>query len=352
LLVAMSAVLLVTPAFSGTTTPIYMPTVITTSGTYQVVKNISSSTGNVIDVVGTGLEDITIDLNGFTLTTGAGFDGIHAVNVRTLTVQNGTISDPGAPGGTGVYAMNVASVQINTLTTLGLGTGVLLQAVVSFDVGGCKILGSSTYGIEVDGNGASATVQGKVHDNVVRNAVMGGVNVHDNHTNVEVLNNSVGQSTGGIGVHLLGGTSCVVQDNKVRGNQTGIQLDAIQWCNVTANTVSENSADGIVLAGADNVYVDHNISVKNVASGLIIGGDQNIILENRLNSNDGHGLFFEAPANNNFYQGNTARYNTGATPGGACPAPACPGLTSPDFCDDGTSNTTGGSNWMPGPPVC
>ena len=84
-------------AFKEISSPSSYPIVISTSGSYKLIENLICSTQDV-NAIEITASDVTIDLNGLTITgpgqsTGSSGDGIYADNVKNITIKNGLIQD-------------------------------------------------------------------------------------------------------------------------------------------------------------------------------------------------------------------------------------------------------------------
>ena len=92
---------------------------------------------------------------------------------------------------------------------------------------------------------------------------------------------------------------------------------------------------------ASSGRIQNNAVSESGEHGMVLGpASANFIQGNVLSSNAGFGLRIEANSDANDYSGNTANGNAGTD---------CTGTASGgDFCDEGTSNTSHGDNYMPG----
>jgi parallel beta-helix repeat protein len=348
---ALGMVWLVAVGPAPAATPVWTaPTTIGSSGVYEVTNNITAGGTSVIAVVGTGVEDVVIDLKGYTLTVSGGMHAIDVLNVRSVVVRNGVIVDSAMPSGDGVHVVGAQWATVQQLQIFSARDGVHLENTAVFTVEGSQIHVPENAGIYANGMAVTGPMTGAIKQNDVIRAGMVGIHLETNHDSVEVIENRVDRVPAGDGIVMRGGAYCVVEGNRVRGaSGSGILLDVMSFCLVHDNRVRNNN-DGIVVSATDDSNFDENLCAGNAVDGIRVGGDRNSIKSNEMRGNGGTGLFFEPPADNNFFQHNVSQGNAAAS--GTCPAPACPGLTAPDFCDDGAGNTSGGGNWAPGPPAC
>lgn len=137
------------------------PTMLTEAGNYQLTTGapINTSTGAGIVITG---NNITLDLNGQTITGSGSGVGVRVVGARNVVLKNGTIE--GAM--MGVVTMNSSNVRIENLMIRGsMGAppeaGIMMVATVNSVVRNNQILntalgifvrGSETFGNRIEGN--------------------------------------------------------------------------------------------------------------------------------------------------------------------------------------------------------
>ena len=132
---------------------------------------------------------------------------------------------------------------------------------------------------------------------------------------------------------VASGTGIVVQRNEIRGGFQGIQLQGCSGCTVAENTLANGSGILVDLTSSGNLIAGNVLS----SAAITVDGPRNQIAENLISGYSGFGLSFSGSSSDNVYRSNTARGNGGT----GCTSP-------PDFCDQGTSNTTHGDNYLPG----
>lgn len=123
------------------------------TGTYVVTRNVANLGGPVINIVGTGVENIDIDINGMTLTGGAHV--VSVSNVATFVLRNGTLeAETAAALGDGVNVTNHAGeVVLEDLTIQrGVGNGIFIgDGVETFAIRRNMILNPFGDGILING---------------------------------------------------------------------------------------------------------------------------------------------------------------------------------------------------------
>ncbi len=305
-------------------------------------------TGEIVGVSGkSGIrvtsDDVTIDLNGFTLQGVPGsLDGIEAgdgiVFVNNLRIRNGVVRDWGRRGIDGDFANNAL---VEGIRAFGNGeTGIRVGAGVSPPMGpvvrNCVSQGNALHGFQVE----NGVIEGCVAaDNLARGINALGSVVQDcvatnNDTDgiggSGVVSSSVAVANGIDGIHFSGTvTGCrvsnsgndgieveagsVVRDCRVSfSGQMGVRL--AQGCLISDSSVHENQQDGIL--ASDSCVVRENVCDRNAGSGIHVLGFGNRIEGNSVsgslrgieldfggnlvirNSATGNGVGFDDPGGN------------------------------------------------------
>lgn len=198
-----------------------LPFVITNSGSYYLTASLTGTSGQA--GISVQANNVTLDLNGFTLSGVAGsLQGIVASNVQGLVVYNGTIS---GWAGTGLDASTAFNCRIERLIASGNGS----------------------HGVSV--------ASGSVISDCVASANGGdGIKIG---SSCNVLNN-LSQTNGAAGIEATG-TGNRIEGNSVVGNSgNGILVEGI------ANLIIKNS-------GAYNVGTDYNIASGSSYGQLVLG---------------------------------------------------------------------------------
>ena len=321
-------------------------------GKYIVTQNLTASTSadsRVIQVTGTGVEDVDVDLNGFTLTGGRGgspVEAIRATNLRSLTIRNGTIklSSPA----NGLWVENTRNVIIEDVKFGGASIAVRVQSLGTFALRRNVISGGSG-GFWVDGSATASSVRGVIEDNIVENVSGRGIYIFANNAPVVIRGNVVDHS-GFRGVEIVQGAGFLITENTIRNSGSqGIYADSPSGGKVVGNVVVSSGDDGIAFVGGGGCLILENTSNFNTKSGLNVQSNTNYVDGNILNSNGGAGLIFSGSIDNVFGR-NMARSNSGTG------IPSCAsgsgGLLPPNYCNSGgSSNSSEGGNMMPGPPA-
>ncbi|MCP3980598.1 MAG: hypothetical protein GY716_14950 [bacterium] len=336
--------------------PIFEPTVITESGKYIVTRAITHS-AKIVDIVGTGVEKVEIDLNGFDLTLTTGMQSvIEATGLKRLVVRNGSLTTTGR--GIRAYGVIGGGGELSTEVTLEdlevrNGTeGLRLDDVSTFAVRRCILTNQSREGIFVVGAGSSEPVQaGLIESNVVIkrsnvDPIDSAIRIVDNNRNITVRDNRVDSATSGITV--AGTTSLTIERNNLNVGGTGIFVTNTSNCQVR-NNVAYNTGTatiGLHLSSTESCQVTDNVLSEFTASGMYLVDDsaRNFIKHNTLNNNGEYGIHFDgSTSTSNVYGGNTGFGNVGA---GTC-SPSGSSCGTPGVCDE-ASNVSSGGNRLPG----
>ena len=283
------------------------PFTISAPGSYYVTTNLTAGVNQSGILV--AADNVTIDLNGFTLFGGGGTvgEGVSASGARAnIVVRNGTVRNwPGSgvnfydSGASQTLVQNIQSIS-NTFTGIAVKNGSRV-----FD---CFTLGNGTRGVLVDND---CLVE---HCKATGNA-SGGVTAG---SNCELKNN---QSTGnGMGINLTG-TGSIVADNMVKSNADNYNLSQGNQLDLLLCEVPE-SIDwpaSVKLVGSLNVTVSNAVTITANNVTLDLNG---FAISSTANPAAGYGIELganSAVTNIAIYNGNISGSvtNNGGTYGGA-----------------------------------
>ena len=249
--------------------PRKFPFVISKPGSYQLRENLEVKTGDAIHVIS---PNVSIDLNGFTISGEAGGSserGINAVGMQFVTVSNGSIAGMGSTG-------------------IALGPNGTLKSM--------RISGSGGDGIDC---GTNCTV---ADSNISSNARNGVATSSDS----QIRNCVANDNANGIGIEV--GPGSAVTGSTANGNSSG-GINAGNHsvpcnCRITGN-VANNNSTGIFVG--DSAVISGNMAAGNQSFG-ICGGKSSTIAGNTSNSNLAQGIISFAGG---FVMGNTITGNQG-----------------------------------------
>lgn len=283
---------------------------INASGSYVLVENVTMSANVPAINLGGGAADVTIDLNGHTITgTGSGA-GAHAINggATALHIYNGSIRTFGGIGislasgddlhahditifdcdGGGISCNTRAKVsRVNIVSCTGdgiitasratirdciiesiTGTGIAVQS--NSLVSGCSVTGASADGIRTTTN------------SVIENCVADANNTAGNNSGIEVgddsivrnctASNNISSAASTPSAGISAGANCVIQSNTANGNRglgapsQGIIVGANSQ--VIGNTAAKNgnNHDAFGIDVGDGCLVMNNTCADNDTS--------------------------------------------------------------------------------------
>jgi len=276
-------------------TPIHsLPFVITNSGKYVVVEDLHGTNGQ--DGIVVQADNVTIDLNGFTLVGGTGSgDAIDITGKRqSIAVLNGVVRDWGRYG---VYAIDAFYLSVVGITSISNGWG---------GTGSCPGigLGKNSEVRDCISNGSKMAGISVKDSSVVRNCKTGG----NGHRGIDAQNGSsvIGCSSydnasdGIAAYHGTTVTRCTAYDNAFRG------IFLLDGCTVTDCTAYGNTNVGFYVGAG--VTITGCSASRNGAHG-IYGGGGCIISDCTAYKNAGSGIRVTYDA---YVKGNTASSNDGA----------------------------------------
>ena len=207
-----------------------VPVTISESGSFYLLEDIQV-TDSAMSAITINVDNVTIDLNGFTIKgpeTGTG-NGIQIVNGQhyNIEIKNGTVRDFGNDG---IYSGYCCE---NALRVISV-----------------RVIGNGEYGIQLHGDAI-------IKDCTVIDNDSGGIYLGAGYILGQVVTGNVVSGNDGIGIACSGPS--IVKENLVTGNDgEGISVaDSI----VMSNTVSNNTLTGIALGG--DCLVDKNTAIWN-----------------------------------------------------------------------------------------
>jgi hypothetical protein len=295
--------------------PLFKPTVISQPGHYILIKDITYTAGSIFDIT-TG--NVTLDLNGRTLTGGSSFPIIRFLPGPTgsVSIRNGRLV------GSGIATDFFAAPRTVRFENLDLNNGSINFTLSDpgfdpiVDVVGCRLVNGGITAIHDPGSVVAHIVDNSIQGGDIylqhsRNSVIAGNSVRNGNIEVagglggnQVRENSVsGGGPFGIAVKTYSfdansGNSSVV-GNVVANSGTGIWVSA-NYARVAENVTSQNSSDGIAITD----------SVGNLTLGVHLENNQS-------NGNGGCGIRFTSETGHTF-RGNNVRDNGVSGIAGAC----------------------------------
>jgi parallel beta-helix repeat protein len=271
-----------------------LPVTISRPGSYRLTGNLATSSRNISAIV-VAADDVTVDLNGFTIactlsTTGIipvacqpglgqGGVGVDAEDKDRIKVRNGSVRGMGSSGIVVGNGARVTDLHVSTNGGRGIdadGRGNMITGNAVEDNGGIGILAGASSTVSGNtarrngGNGIFASIGSTVSGNAVEANDSNGIEASDGST---VIGNAARLNHGN---GIDAGFGCTVSGNTAQGNDgDGI---ATQGGNtVSGNTVNGNDGFGLRLGSSDgyrgNVLTFNNGGLSNphVSGGIEIG---------------------------------------------------------------------------------
>ncbi len=238
-----------------------LPFSIEKPGSYYVTRDLTmASSGNGIIIAA---DDVTIDLNGFTLRGGdTGAAGISNAGVErtNLTIRNGVIRDWTSDGIQLEPARHGLIENVQAFSNTGVGVFVgnefILRNVEAREntVGGVRLFGNNSlvsesvmsanlgYGIRAQ------SAFSVIRDNVVADNTTDGILVGAGASVIGNFSQGNGNDGDGAGIHALGSRNRI-EGNQVMHNDRGIDVDSVGNMIIGNSAQSNTDNYGAVVAG-------------------------------------------------------------------------------------------------------
>jgi hypothetical protein len=196
-------------------------------GSYYLTTNIVGVSGK--DGIGIAGNNVTLDLNGFTLLGGSGTEeGIYIYNTCTnITVRNGNVSGWSTGFGRGIDSQG-NNVTLEHLTVFANGIG--MQCLNSLVVRDCTISENNIFGIEL--NCSDSLVIGN-----------------------KLVSNNVANMPGDGAIYITGSNNRIENNHVTESGPAGNGILVFNSSSITNNIVIKNSVEG---GGANNYSINTN----------------------------------------------------------------------------------------------
>jgi len=245
-------------------------------------------------------DNVTIDLNGFSVTGVAGsLDGIH-VNAghNGLAVLNGTVRDWGGGGVDALLAESCRFIDVSSISNGANG----FDASSNSSFLRCHAEGNANVGFFDTGNGCvyeNCTASGNASGIIASTGCTIRGCTAESNTVSGIVSNGDGSITGSSARNngdagIAAGAGTVVRDCSSGGNLTGISASTDTL--ISGNACGANADIGIEVQ-ASNARVENNLCTGN-GNGIRIdaGGSNNIVSDNTVR---GNALNYDFPSSGN-----------------------------------------------------
>ncbi len=289
--------------------PISGPTTITAPGSYILTQSFTSTTLNAIHI---DADNVTLDLNGHTITH-TGSDAVIVIyNNTNIVVRNGNIVN-NASGKTSIYIDN---------TSLSTGGEILVENIhfsgVS-DAGGVFLRGADSSNCSSDEKRIKATVRNNffqkgspnpghaifigcargslIENNIITYPTYRGITLLDAN-DTTIRENVIAWTQGSAGIRIENSRNIRIEKNVIRKCYTwGIALVNSSAVTVRYNNVSGNGAGSTQttqyggIASNSTSYenvIDWNVTMNNTGYGIYIQGtssQRTVVSHNRSRGN-------------------------------------------------------------------
>jgi parallel beta-helix repeat protein len=337
------------PAADNGRIPVFAPRVINRPGHYVVTRDISATAGSVVLI---RANDVTLDLNGHTLTLPTGTDAIILID-NTLATRGVTIRNGRLVGGINAivtpFLGHPSQVRLEDLEIANCsGTAVIFFDPESVEITRCHV---HDGGAGISAQASSTQFVGRILNNKVERVGSFGIlllGLLSGEVSGNVVTDIGSASVGVAGIQIYGpgvpGTesgAVIVARNVVSTLPGGSDDDGMIILEnspgdlILDNVVTNCGGDGILVRG-DQTRVEGNIVSGNGGDGIRIvsagaGGSWNHLEGNQTQGNGSCGIHFET-SGAHVYRNNIVGGN-GIVPG---------------LCNGGGTNTNAGGNWCDG----
>lgn len=284
-----------------------------------LTQNLECNSGRIaLEVVS---NNVTIDLNGFTLSGSRELVGVRVIGYDNLTVQNGSIKGFWA----GINSFNSNKLNVSNTTFYEVGNGVILSQGNNARIQGNDFIKTRSTAISI-------TVPNKGHtanQNLIsRNEfyrVRGGISICGDQADKNVISDNLIWKSADYGIHLNHSDRNRIYRNRILENAdlASLRLNNSSYNEVNNNTIRQGGHVGIsVLGNAGDACLDggFGFSGKNrfthnqisdfstaIILGLGLGNQRNVdgtgFLENRITDNN-IGVFSQSDARGTYLRSN------------------------------------------------
>ncbi|MFQ3244401.1 MAG: parallel beta-helix repeat protein [Arenicella sp.] len=264
--------------------------------------------------------NVTIDLNGYTISGSSSLAGIYIVGYKNVTVKNGSIKDFWVA----INSTNTTGLTVNNMTFYEVGAGVIISQGNNAHIHSNDFIRTSSHGVSIANRNAKSTANGNIVNNNEFYQAQLGIAICGDQADANTITNNLLWKTIDFAIHLNSSDHNVVRNNRVlESNSTALRLNNSSYNQIESNSFREGDHSGIsILAKAGDACLlgGSTLSYKNIVrsnhsigfeTGVILGLGasksanvfDNTVIGNKLYDNN-LGLFFNRDAHNNDGAGN------------------------------------------------
>ena len=310
--------------------PIFKATTIAQPGHYVLTRDFSVASGDALSITA---NNVTLDLNGRTVTNASSVPGDYVIQIDTstatrgLVIRNGRLA--GGAAGIGDIGTGHLSVRIEEIEVSNSGAGIAIDNTDSIEVVGCHI--HDTTGIGIFAQVSSSPLvhfAARIVENRIERVVTYGIwlqGVGGGEISRNVVEDCGSGSANLAGIKTVGSfdpeRGTIIEGNTVSCLPGGVDDDGMQISPgnsvIRDNIVQRNGRYGI-WSQSDETRIEGNIANQNGSHGINIGTAlavaRNLLEGNQTQGNSGCGINF-ANTSSHIYRNNVVRTNSG---GGIC----------------------------------
>jgi parallel beta-helix repeat protein len=241
--------------------------------------------------------NVTIDLNGFTLSGTADVAGIRSSGYDSLTIKNGSIRGFWV----GVNTGRTNDLEVSSITFYEVGHGVIISQGNNADIHDNDFIRTRNQGVFIVNRGQKETANRNIVNNNEFYEAQFGIEICGDQSDNNIITNNLLWKTVDYGIHLNHSDHNILRNNRVLDSDgTALRLNNSSYNRIESNSLREGAQTGIsILAKAGDACLASGStkSYKNtVLNNHSIGFETGIIL--------GLGVSKNANVMNNLISGN------------------------------------------------
>lgn len=295
--------------------PVYQPTTLSQSGHYILTRNITSTSGSAITITA---QDVTLDLNGFTI-TGPPATALVVINSAagaTVRIRNGFLIGANTAISSAASDLSLSLDRIAAFDWDNLGLDIINAAHLDILRSEVRSTVAADTAVSVTGP-AGVPVSGRIERSTFSDDAGGVVIVLPKSW---VIQDNIFLGSAGVlffdsGAPVPGTGANLVKDNTFHGNGTGVSISPFIPGNQILGNVITEGASGVVVSSDDNTIAGNLVGggfpSPSCPGAICVKGARNLVDGNLTEgTTSGCGIAFTgAGATGNAYRLNMLRGN-------------------------------------------